>query len=81
MSMPTVVEPPIAVPQQRAAAAAAKVDDQIVTFGREKRAQHVVSDSRPEERRRHGLVSRVAVERLVEVLVLLGISTRGRRSR
>ena len=40
--------------------------------GARKRAQHVVADPRSEQRRRHPLVPRVHVQRLVQVLGLLG---------
>ncbi len=43
----------------------------------EKPAQHVVADSRSEQRRRDGFVSRVGVELGVEVLGLLGERRRG----
>ena len=71
MSIPTAVRPPVAVPQQRAAAAAAEIDDAIAGARREELAQHVVADLRAEQRRRHALVPRVGVQRLVQVLRLL----------
>ena len=63
---------PVAVPEQRAAAAAAEIDDEVVRLGREERAQHVVADFRAEQRRRHAFVTRVGVQRLVQILRLLG---------
>ena len=64
---------PVAVPQQRAAAAAAQIDDQVVRFRREEPPQHVVADLRTEQRRRHALVARVDVQRLVQVFRLFGV--------
>ena len=68
---------PVAVPQQRPAAAAAEIDDEVVRLRREERAQHVVADLRSEQRRRDPLVARVGVQRLVQVLGLLGELDRG----
>jgi hypothetical protein len=62
---------PVAVPQQRAAAAAAEIGHEIGRARREERAQHVVADPGPEERGRDALVSRVGMQRFVEILGLL----------
>ena len=72
MSMPTWYGAEVGVPDERAAAAAAEVDDDVAGPGREERPQHVVADLRAQQRRRHVLVARVGVQRLVEVLRLLG---------
>ena len=64
---------PVTVPQQRASAAAAEIDDEVVRLGRQERAQHVVADPRAQERRRHRLVPRVGVQRFVEVLCLFRV--------
>ncbi len=61
----------VAVPQQRAAAAAAEIDHAIAGAGPEEFAQHVVADLRSEQRRRDALVARVRVERFVQILRLL----------
>ena len=59
---------PVAVPQQRPAAAAAQIDDEIVRLGSEKCPQHVVADFRSEQRRRQAFVPGVGMQRLVQIL-------------
>ena len=80
MSTPTASAPRSRFQSERPSAAAAEVDDRSPGAGQEL-AQHVVADLRAEQRRRHTLVPRVGVERLVEILGLLGEWSAGRRSR
>ena len=61
----------VAVPDERAPAAAAEVDDQVAGPGPQKLPQHVVADLRSEKRRRNALVARVGVQGFVEVFRLL----------
>ena len=73
MSMPTVVARQSRFHRSARPLPQPEIDDQVGRSRREKRAQHVVADSRSEQRRRDRLVPRVGVERLVQVLGLLGI--------
>ena len=63
---------PVAVPQQRTAAAAAEIDDAIVRLGSQERPKHVVPDLAIRETGRQAFVPRIGVQRLIEILRLFG---------
>ena len=60
------------VPQDRASAAAAEIDHAIAGRELQEAAQLALPDARLQQRRRHRLVPRVRLQRLVEILRLLG---------
>ena len=62
----------LVIPDERSAAAAPEIDDHVAGRRLEEAPQHPLADAGLQQRRRHGLVARVGVQRLVEVLRLLG---------
>ena len=62
----------LVVPDYRSPATASEVDDHVSGRRLQEAPQHPLPDARLQQRRRHGLVACVAMERLVEVLRLLG---------